>query len=59
MVLSGAVIDVVEIDPVVISASVQAMGFPSFSVMTPSGERASSNPDSIDSVLWKGIHERI
>ncbi|KAK4854898.1 hypothetical protein QYF36_002281 [Acer negundo] len=57
--IQGAVVDVVEIDPVVISASVQAMGFPSFSVMTPAGERVSSNPDSIDSVLWKGIHERI
>ncbi|KAK2651580.1 hypothetical protein Ddye_011436 [Dipteronia dyeriana] len=55
----GAVVDVVEIDPVVISASVQAMGFPSFSAVTSSGERALSNPDSIDSVLWKGIHERI
>ncbi|KAK3187684.1 hypothetical protein Dsin_027245 [Dipteronia sinensis] len=40
--IQGAVVDVVEIDPVVISASVQAMGFPSFSVMTPSGERCLS-----------------
>ncbi|KAF2314059.1 hypothetical protein GH714_021809 [Hevea brasiliensis] len=34
--IQGAVIDVVEIDPLVISASIQAMGFPAFSVMSSS-----------------------
>ncbi|OMO86561.1 hypothetical protein CCACVL1_09559 [Corchorus capsularis] len=57
--IQGAVIHVVEIDPIVISASVQAMGFPAFSVMTPSGERALSKPDTIDDIMWKGIHERL
>ncbi|KAL5781597.1 hypothetical protein ACOSP7_006626 [Xanthoceras sorbifolium] len=57
--IQGAVVHIVEIDPIVISTSVQAMGFPSFSIMTPSGERVLSNPDSIDEVLWKGVHERI
>ncbi|KAK9288173.1 hypothetical protein L1049_016622 [Liquidambar formosana] len=57
--IQGAVVHIVEIDPLVISASIQAMGFPCFSVMTPSGERAFSKPDSIDEVLWKGIHERL
>ncbi|KAJ0035977.1 hypothetical protein Pint_25154 [Pistacia integerrima] len=59
MLLSGAVVHIVEIDPIVISASVQAMGFPYFSVMTPLGERFMSKPDINDEVLWKGIHERI
>lgn len=57
--LSGAVVDIVEIDPVVISASVKAMGFPSFSIMTPSGKRASPKPSLTDEILWKGIHERL
>lgn len=57
--IKGAIIHIVEIDPVVISASTKAMAFPSFSVMTPSGERAHSNPDPIDEVMWKGIHERL
>lgn len=56
---SGAIVHVVEIDPIVISASVQAMGFPSFSVMTSTGQRTLPNPDSIDEVLWKGTHERL
>ncbi|CAK7327316.1 unnamed protein product [Dovyalis caffra] len=57
--IQGAVIDIVEIDPVVISASIRAMGFPAFSVMTSSGQRALSKPNPIDEVLWKGIHERL
>lgn len=57
--IQGAMIHVVEIDPVVISASVQAMGFPAFSVMTPSGKRALSKPDVINEAMWKGIHERL
>ncbi|GFY81723.1 S-adenosyl-L-methionine-dependent methyltransferases superfamily protein [Actinidia rufa] len=55
----GAVIHIVEIDPVVISASIHAMGFPSGSVMTSSGVRAVSKPDLMNEVLWKGIHERL
>ncbi|KAL5542362.1 hypothetical protein UlMin_010072 [Ulmus minor] len=57
--IQGAVVHIVEIDPLVISASIQAMGFPAFSVMTPSGERAFSKPDTIDEILWKGTHERL
>ncbi|XP_015086722.1 uncharacterized protein LOC107029791 [Solanum pennellii] len=57
--IQGAEVHIAEIDPVVISASVQAMGFPSYSVMTPSGTRAHSTPDLIQEVQWKGIHERI
>lgn len=57
--IQGAVVHTVEIDPLVISASVQAMGFPAFSVMTPSGNRAFPKPDKMDEVLWKGTHERL
>lgn len=57
--IQGAIIDIVEIDPLVISASIQAMGFPAFSVLTPSGNRAISKPDLMDEVMWKGVHERL
>ncbi|GLU08235.1 hypothetical protein SLE2022_251590 [Rubroshorea leprosula] len=57
--IKGAIIHVVEIDPLVISSSIQAMGFPAFSIMTPSGERAMSKPSILDEVLWKGIQERL
>lgn len=57
--IQGANVDIVEIDPLVISASIQAMGFPAFSVMTASGERAFAKPRFIDDIMWKGIHERL
>lgn len=57
--LLGALVDIVEIDPVVISESVRAMGFPAFSVMTATGKRALPTPDIIDQVMWRGIHERL
>ncbi|XP_042513247.1 uncharacterized protein LOC122088149 isoform X2 [Macadamia integrifolia] len=55
----GAVVDIVEIDPLVISTSIQAMGFPAFARMKPSGERALPKPTFTDQVLWKGVHERL
>ncbi|KAF5738543.1 hypothetical protein HS088_TW13G01443 [Tripterygium wilfordii] len=33
------------------------MGFPSYAVITPSGERAHPKLSTMDEVLWKGIHE--
>nr|DAD20048.1 TPA_asm: hypothetical protein HUJ06_021511 [Nelumbo nucifera] len=57
--IQGATVHIVEIDPLVISASIQAMGFPAFAVVKPSGERALLEPNPIDEVLWKGIHERL
>ncbi|KDP33318.1 hypothetical protein JCGZ_12867 [Jatropha curcas] len=57
--IQGAVVDIVEIDPLVISASIQAMGFPAFSAMTPSDRRALSKPDTVEEVMWRGIHERL
>ena len=55
---TDAIIHIAEIDPLVISASIRAMGFPAFSVVTQSAERV-SKPSPIDQVLWKGIHERL
>ncbi|KAJ1401677.1 S-adenosyl-L-methionine-dependent methyltransferase [Sesbania bispinosa] len=57
--IQGAIVHIVEIDPLVISASIRAMGFPAFSLMTQSGDRAVAKPDIINEVMWKGIHERI
>ncbi|GAB2295303.1 hypothetical protein Dimus_029476 [Dionaea muscipula] len=57
--IRGAIVDIVEIDPLVISASTKAMGFPSFSIATPTGPHAMSKPDTISEVLWRGIHERL
>lgn len=57
--IQGAIVHIVEIDPLVISASIRAMGFPAFSLMTRSGHRAVSKPDIINEVMWKGTHERI
>ncbi|XAR48927.1 hypothetical protein NMG60_11031918 [Bertholletia excelsa] len=48
--IQGANIDIVEIDPLVISASVQAMGFPSFPVMATSD--AYDGADIFHHKLW-------
>lgn len=55
----GATVHIVEIDPLVISASIRAMGFPACSLKTQSGDQAVSKPETIDEIMWKGIHERI
>ncbi|XP_057778195.1 uncharacterized protein LOC130996934 isoform X1 [Salvia miltiorrhiza] len=57
--IQGAVVHTVEIDPIVVSASTRAMGFPAFTVTSPNGKRARAVPDPLDEVLWKGIHERM
>ncbi|KAK7279179.1 hypothetical protein RJT34_24225 [Clitoria ternatea] len=57
--IQGAIVHIVEIDPIVISASIRAMGFPAFSLMTKSGDRAVAKPDVINEIMWKGTHERI
>ncbi|KAK1266554.1 hypothetical protein QJS04_geneDACA000080 [Acorus gramineus] len=58
--IPGAIIHIVEIDPVVISASIQAMGFPILAAKNTS-KHSSPLPhfSIIDQVLWKGIHERL
>ncbi|CAL5031081.1 unnamed protein product [Urochloa decumbens] len=53
----GASIHIVEIDPVVASASIEAMGFPKSSVKDLSSE--SMLPADTDDLLWGGIHDRI
>lgn len=55
--LSGATIHIVEIDPVVVSASVESMGFPASPVKGLSPE--SMLPSDADDLLWGGIHDRI
>ncbi|CAD6263085.1 unnamed protein product [Miscanthus lutarioriparius] len=53
----GATIHIVEIDPVVVSASIESMGFPVSSVKGLSSE--SMLPADADDLLWGGIHDRI
>jgi len=53
----GASIHIVEIDPVVVSASVEAMGFPISPVKGLSSE--SMLPADADDLLWGGIRDRI
>lgn len=57
--IQGAIVHVVEIDPVVISASIQAMGFPAFAVERTSNNCTVSQPDMIGQLLWKDIQERL
>lgn len=54
----GAIVHVVEIDPVVITASLQSMGFPSHS--TKNAHTGSlKKMDPLDQVLWGGLQERL
>lgn len=57
--IQGAVIDIVEIDPLVISASINAMGFPPSSVASHLGHHPLSKPSRVDEVFWRGVHERL
>ncbi|KAF0923021.1 hypothetical protein E2562_002210 [Oryza meyeriana var. granulata] len=53
----GAVVDIVEIDPVVASASIDSMGFPS---LPAKGLPAQSmQPADGNELLWGGIHDRL
>ncbi|XP_042017017.1 uncharacterized protein LOC121765037 [Salvia splendens] len=57
--IKGAVVHTVEIDPVVVSASTQTMGFPASTVTSPNGKHTHEKPEPLDEVLWKGTHERM
>ncbi|CAJ1968095.1 unnamed protein product [Sphenostylis stenocarpa] len=57
--IQGAIVHIVEIDPLVISASIRAMGFPACSLKTQSGDQAVTKTEIINEIMWKGIHERI
>ncbi|EPS60994.1 hypothetical protein M569_13807, partial [Genlisea aurea] len=59
MKIRGAIVHTVELDPTVIAASIKAMGFPAFSLISPSGDRVHPKPDPIDHLLWKGAHDRL
>lgn len=53
----GAAVHIVEIDPVVVSASVESMGFPSSCAKGLSAH--TMQPADGDELLWNGIHNRI
>ncbi|KAL8171404.1 hypothetical protein V2J09_023208 [Rumex salicifolius] len=57
--IPGAIVDIIEIDPLVISTSIRAMGFPSYAIASPHGQHCPTKPDMIDEVLWRGVHERL
>ncbi|CAA0817464.1 S-adenosyl-L-methionine-dependent methyltransferases superfamily protein [Striga hermonthica] len=57
--IRGAVVHIVEIDPIVISASTQAMGFPALSIMNQYGKRALPKSSLIENLMWRGTHERL
>uniref|UniRef100_A0A0E0PBG9 Uncharacterized protein n=2 Tax=Oryza TaxID=4527 RepID=A0A0E0PBG9_ORYRU len=54
---SGAVVHIVEIDPVVASASIDSMGFPSLPVKGLPPEP--TKPANGNELLWGGIHDRL
>lgn len=56
---SGAIIDIVEIDPVVISASIEAMGFPASAAMEQLDQTSIPQPSDADNLLWGKLHNRL
>ncbi|KAH0451915.1 hypothetical protein IEQ34_019214 [Dendrobium chrysotoxum] len=55
----GAMIDIVEIDPVVISASIEAMGFPSSAAVEQLEHASISQPPDADKFLWGKLHNQL
>ncbi|KAG9137489.1 hypothetical protein Leryth_016785 [Lithospermum erythrorhizon] len=55
----GAEVHTVDIDPAVVSASIQAMGFPSVSIVKTSGKHVCSQQHLFDGLFWKGVRERL
>ncbi|XP_020692257.2 uncharacterized protein LOC110106647 [Dendrobium catenatum] len=55
----GATIDIVEIDPVVISASIEAMGFPSSAAVEQLEQASTSQPSDSDKFLWGKLHNQL
>ncbi|PKU72547.1 isoleucyl-tRNA synthetase [Dendrobium catenatum] len=58
-VLRCATIDIVEIDPVVISASIEAMGFPSSAAVEQLEQASTSQPSDSDKFLWGKLHNQL
>ncbi|RWW87449.1 hypothetical protein BHE74_00003725 [Ensete ventricosum] len=56
---TGASVHIVEIDPVVVMASVQAMGFPVSAVEETSDKLSFDQSSYGDEVLWERMHERL
>lgn len=57
---SGAIVHSVEIDPVVISASTRAMGFPPSTVQEKtSADSTFQQPAHAEQLLWPDVHNRI
>ncbi|KAJ6790786.1 Uncharacterized protein M6B38_248380 [Iris pallida] len=58
--IKGAIVHSVEIDPVVISASVEAMGFPASAVKDKTlFQLPLPQPKDAEELFWQGVHERI
>ncbi|XP_065031794.1 uncharacterized protein LOC135581610 isoform X2 [Musa acuminata AAA Group] len=57
--IKGASVHIVEIDPVVVMASVQAMGFPASAVKETSDKLSFDQSSYADEVLWEHMHERL
>ncbi|XP_072988899.1 uncharacterized protein [Typha latifolia] len=55
--IQGATVHIVDIDPIVISASIKAMGFPASAVKGTSDELKQSA--DADKLLWEGVHDRL
>ncbi|RRT75968.1 hypothetical protein B296_00030708 [Ensete ventricosum] len=56
---TGASVHIVEIDPVVVMASVQAMGFPVSAVEETSDKLSFDQSSYADEILWERMHERL
>ncbi|KAJ4838719.1 hypothetical protein Tsubulata_023238 [Turnera subulata] len=57
--IPGAIIDIVEIDPLVIHISLHEMGFPAVPVLASSGKCIFPENSIINKMLWSDIKERI
>ncbi|KAK8950765.1 hypothetical protein KSP39_PZI004266 [Platanthera zijinensis] len=57
--IKGAIVDVVEIDPVVISASIKAMGFPPSTVVAELDRTSAAQPSNTDGFPWGSIHNQL
>lgn len=57
--IRGAAIDIVEIDPVVISASIEAMGFPASAAVERLDRTSIRQPPDADRLLWRELDSQL
>ncbi|XP_020599478.1 uncharacterized protein LOC110038898 [Phalaenopsis equestris] len=57
--IKGAIIDIVEIDPVVISASIVAMGFPASATVEQFDKTSIPQPSDADKLLWGKLYNQL